>query len=41
MQIAIIVVIPRLRRCRRSRGRCRRVRRRPHPRFRRHRRVVS
>ena len=41
MQIAIIAAIPRLRRCRRSRGRCRRLRRRHPPRFRRHRRVAS
>ena len=41
MQIAIIAAIPRLRRCRRSRGRCRRLRRRPPPRFRRHRWVAS
>ena len=41
MQIAIIAAIPRLGRCRRSRGRCRRLRRRPPPRVRRHRWVAS
>ena len=41
MQIAIIAAIPRLRRCRRSRGRCRRLRRRAPPRVRRHRWVAS
>ena len=41
MHIAIIVVIPRFPRGRRRRGRCRRFPRRPHPRFCRHRQVVT